>query len=201
MRRIFVPPLVLALACLVLAHPASAHDQAGVAGGLIGGFLHPLSGADHLIAMVAVGIWGAQLGAPALYVLPVTFPLVMSLGGVLGVMGVPLPAPEVMIALSAVILGLAVAARLRVPFAAAGAIVAIFAIFHGHAHGAELPSAADPMAYGVGFVVATGLLHLLGIAIGVLTRWPAGERAIRGLGAAIAALGCFFLLRSLDVLA
>jgi len=98
--------------------------------------------------------------------------------------------PEVVIALSALVLGAAVAARLRVPFGAAAVIVGAFAIFHGHAHGAELPSAANPLAYGVGFVVATGLLHLCGIALGTLSRWPAGERLTRGLGAAIAALGC-----------
>jgi urease accessory protein len=83
------------------------------------------------------------------------------------------------------------------PFGAAAVIVGVFAIFHGHAHGAELPSAANPLAYGVGFVVATGLLHLCGIAIGTLSRWPAGERLMRGLGAAIAALGCYFLAVSL----
>jgi urease accessory protein len=168
-----------------------------VAGGLASGVLHPLTGIDHLIAMVAVGIWGAQLGAPAIWVLPITFPLVMAFGGVLGVLQIPLPMPETVIALSALVLGAAVAARLRVPFAAAAVIVGVFAIFHGHAHGAELPSAANPLAYGVGFVAATGFLHLCGIAIGTLTRWPAGERLIRVLGGAIAALGCYFLALSL----
>src|SRR6195256_1158317 len=194
--RIF-PHLVIALAALALAQPVSAHEQAGVAGGLASGLLHPLTGIDHLIAMVAVGIWGAQLGAPAIWGLPITFPLVMAVGGVLGVLRIPLPMPEVVIALSALVLGAAVAARLRVPFGAAAVIVGVFAIFHGHAHGAELPSAANPLAYGVGFVVATGLLHLCGIAIGTLSRWPAGERLMRGLGAAIAALGCYFLAVSL----
>jgi urease accessory protein len=105
--------------------------------------------------------------------------------------------PEVFIALSALALGGVVAARLRPPFVAAAIIVGIFAIFHGHAHGVELPSAANPLAYGVGFVVATGLLHLCGIAIGTLTKWPIGERVIQGLGASIAALGCYFLATSL----
>ena len=186
---------------LALAQPAFAHEQAGVAGGLTSGVLHPLTGLDHLIAMVAVGIWGAQLGAPAIWVLPVTFPLVMAFGGILGVLGVPLPVPEAMIAVSALVLGAAVAARLRVPFAAAAAVVGVFAIFHGHAHGAELPSAANPLAYGVGFVVATGLLHLCGIAIGTLSRWPAGKRLIQGLGVAIAALGGYFLALSLGAVA
>ncbi len=194
--RIFLS-LVVAIAGLALAQPALAHEQLGVGGGLVRGLLHPLTGMDHLIAMVAVGIWGAQLGTPAIWVLPITFPLVMAFGGVLGVLRIPLPMPEVVIALSALVLGVAVATRLRLPFAAAAVVVAVFAVFHGHAHGAELPSAADPLAYGVGFVVATGLLHLCGIAIGTLTRWPAGERLIQGLGVVIAALGCYFLAQSL----
>jgi len=190
-----------AVAGLVLASPALAHEQAGVGGGLMSGLLHPLTGIDHLIAMVAVGIWGAQLGAPAIWVLPITFPLVMGLGGVLGVLRVPLPVPEVMVALSAFVLGIAVAMRLRLPFVSAAAIVAVFAVFHGHAHGSELPGSADPLAFGVGFVASTGLLHLCGIAIGRLTRWPAGERLIQGLGAGIALLGGYFLAQSLGAVA
>ncbi|CCE09495.1 conserved membrane hypothetical protein [Bradyrhizobium sp. STM 3843] len=189
--------LPLAAAAILLSQPALAHEQADVGGGLAAGLLHPLTGADHLIAMVAVGIWGAQLGAPAIWVLPITFPLVMAFGGVLGILHVPLPMPEVVIALSALVLGGAVALRLKLPFAAAAAIVAVFAIFHGHAHGAELPGSANPLAYGIGFVVATGLLHLCGIVIGTLTRWPAGERIVQGLGAIIALLGGYFLLHSL----
>ena len=144
--------------------------------------------------MVAVGLWGAQLGAPALWVLPITFPLVMAFGGVLGVLGIPLPVPEIVIALSALVLGSLVATRMRVPFAGAAAIVAVFAVFHGHAHGAELPRAANPLAYGVGFVLATGLLHLCGITIGTLTRFPRGQRLIQALGGSIAMLGGYFLL-------
>lgn len=196
-----LPLLSALIAVFSLAQPAFAHEQVGVSGGLISGLLHPLSGTDHLIAMVAVGIWGAQLGAPAIWVLPITFPLVMAFGGVLGVLRIPLPMPEVAVALSALVLGAAVASHLRVPFAVAAVVVGAFAIFHGHAHGAELPSAANPLAYGVGFVVATGLLHLCGIAIGTLSRWPAGEQLIRGLGAVIAALGCYFLALSLGGMA
>ena len=196
-----VPMILLALAAVTVAQPAFAHEQVAVGGGLTRGLLHPLTGMDHLIAMVAVGIWGAQLGAPAIWVLPITFPMVMALGGVLGVLQIPLPIPEVVIALSALVLGSAVAMRLRLPFAAAAVVVAVFAIFHGHAHGVELPSSANPLAYGVGFVVATGLLHLCGITIGTLTRWPVGERLIQGLGAVIAALGCYFLAQTLGAVA
>jgi urease accessory protein len=196
-----LPLLEVLVAVLVLSHPAWAHEQTGVLGGLAGGLFHPLTGVDHMIAMVAVGIWGAQLGAPAIWVLPITFPLVMAFGGVLGVLQIHLPMPEVVIALSALVLGAAVAAHLRVPFAVAAVVVGVFAIFHGHAHGTELPGAANPFAYGTGFVVATGLLHLCGIGIGALSHWPAGARAIQGLGVAIAALGFYFLARSLGLAA
>lgn len=197
MSRRCLTLLLGTLPFLTLAQPAFAHAAAGVTGGLVSGLLHPLTGMDHLIAMVAVGIWGAQLGAPAIWVLPITFPLVMAFGGVLGVLRIPLPMPETAIAISALVLGAAVAVRLRLPFAAAAVVVGVFAIFHGHAHGAELPNSANPLAYGAGFVAATGLLHLCGIAIGTLTRWRAGDQLVRVLGVAIAALGGYFLARSL----
>jgi urease accessory protein len=196
-RRVSSALLVLAAS----GHPALAHEQAGVGGGLVQGLLHPLTGIDHMIAMVAVGIWGAQLGAPAIWVLPITFPLVMAAGAVLGVLHVPLPMPELAIALSALALGCAVAICLRLPFAAAAAVIAVFAIFHGHAHGVELPSSANPLSYGVGFVVATGLLHLCGIMLGTLTQWPMGRRVIQGFGVIIAILGGYFLAQSLGVMA
>lgn len=186
-----------ALPLLLFGAPAFAHSGEGTAGGLLSGLLHPLTGPDHMLAMVAVGIWGAQLGMPAIWLLPVTFPLVMALGGVLGVLGVALPMPGVVIALSGVVLGAAVAARLRVPFLAAAVVVAVFAIFHGHAHGRALPGSPDPLAFGIGFVTATGLLHLCGIVIGLLVRWPVGERVVRGLGGAIAATALWLLVVSL----
>ncbi len=187
---------LLALAGLftLAAFPALAHSEAGMTGGLISGFLHPLTGADHVAAMVAVGIWGAFLGAPAIWLLPIVFPLVMTIGGALGVMGVPLPGVEIGIAGSAIILGLAVLLAARPPLWIAAAVVGVFAIFHGHAHGTELPEAADPIAYAVGFVVATGLLHLAGIAIGLLVRWPVGVKAVRATGGVIAVAGVAFLL-------
>lgn len=157
------------------------------------GFTHPIFGWDHVIAMVAVGIWGAFLGAPAIWVLPVVFPLVMALGGALGIAGVALPGVEIGIALSAVALGMMVAAALRPPLWVAGVIVGIFAIFHGHAHGTELPRAASPLAYSAGFVIATGLLHLSGIGLGGLVHWPAGKIAVRAVGGGIAAAGMYFL--------
>ncbi len=192
MKYFFVSLLFLLLLCT--SGPAAAHTEVGVAGGLLSGFFHPLIGLDHLVAMVAVGLWGAQLGAPGIWVLPICFPTVMAVGGLLGVAGVPLPLTELVIAASALVLGFAVAAALRVPFWAAAIVVGVFAVFHGYAHGLELPGAANPLAYGIGFVVATGMLHALGILIGVLTRWRTGARAVRVLGAAIAGLGGLFLI-------
>jgi urease accessory protein len=179
----------------VAAAPALAHtgEAAGVVGGFLSGFTHPIFGWDHVIAMVAVGMWGAFLGAPAIWVLPVVFPLVMAFGGALGVLGVPLPAVELGIAASAVVLGLLIAFAVRSPLWVAAIVVGAFAIFHGHAHGTELPSAASPVAYSVGFVIATGMLHLLGIAFGLLIGRPAGAMAVRTGGAAIAVAGLAFL--------
>jgi urease accessory protein len=194
-RRLTRPAAALLTAAMALvATPALAHTEAGVAGGLVSGFLHPLLGPDHVVAMVAVGLWGAFLGMPAMWVLPVVFPLVMAFGGVLGVLGVPLAGVEVGIALSAVTLGAMVAFAARPPLWVAAVLVGGFAICHGYAHGAELPGAANPLAYGLGFVVATGLLHLTGIAFGLLVRWPLGVRAVRAGGGLIACAGLYFLV-------
>lgn len=189
--------LVMLLGLLLLASaPAFAHvGQGDVAGGFLAGLEHPVSGLDHVIAMVAVGIWGAQLGAPAIWMLPVTFPIVMALGGVLGAMGIPVPGIEIGIALSGIALGTMVLFALRPPLWIAAAIVAIFAVFHGYAHGAELPDSANAVTYSIGFVVATGSLHLCGIVIGILNKWPAGQRVLRALGAAIALGGVYFLVQ------
>jgi urease accessory protein len=149
--------------------------------------------------MVAVGLWGAQLGPPALWLLPVTFPLVMALGGVLGIAGVPMPAVELGIALSAIALGAMVATAARPRLAAAALVVGIVAIFHGYAHGEELPSAAAPLAYSVGFVVATGCLHLIGIGLGAIVRWPAGATLVRAGGVAIGLAGLAFLIRAVGL--
>ncbi len=179
---------------LLLPSIASAHQETGTVGGLMSGFLHPLTGLDHIVAMVAVGLWGAYLGAPAMWLLPVVFPMVMAFGGALGILGVPLPGTETGIALSGVLLGLAVACAARPPLWVAGALVGVFAIFHGHAHGTELPHAANAFTYAVGFVTATGLLHLSGIAFGLLTRYPWGGWAVRVSGGVIACIGFGFLL-------
>ncbi|MGF6177321.1 HupE/UreJ family protein [Ensifer sp. 4252] len=192
-RLYSIAAATLTAASLLLSPPAFAHDAAGVAGGGASGFMHPLLGWDHIAAMVAVGIWGAFLGAPAIWVLPVVFPMVMAFGGALGIVGVPLPGVELGIALSAIVLGLMVALAARPPIWVAALFVGAFAIFHGHAHGTELPAAADGVAFAGGFVLATGLLHLSGIALGLLTKWDFGRLAIRALGGGIAAAGVAFL--------
>jgi len=185
--------LLFTCAMLSVSTLAYGHEGAGITGGFVSGFLHPFLGWDHVAAMVAVGLWGAFLGNPAIWILPVVFPLVMAFGGALGVMGVPIPSVETGIAVSAIVLGIMVAFALRPPLWLAAVIVGGFAIFHGHAHGTELPGAASPLAYSAGFVISTGLLHLSGIALGLLVRWPAGKIAVRACGAFISLAGVGFL--------
>ena len=171
-----VRALVPLLALLLLA-PATAwaHVQGGEAAGFWSGLQHPMAGWDHVLAMVAVGIWGAQLGPPAIWVLPVTFPMVMALGGMLGLIGFPLPGVEIGIAASAVVLGVMVLGEVKPPLWIAVVIVGVFAIFHGHAHGTELPPGSSGLYYSIGFVMATGTLHALGITIGFIHKWTAGR--------------------------
>lgn len=182
---------------MTVATAANAHEGAGGLGGFASGFMHPILGWDHVVAMVAVGLWGAFLGRPAIWILPVVFPLVMAFGGALGVMGIPIPAVETGIASSAIVLGIMVAMAARPPIWVAAVIVGAFAIFHGHAHGTELPHAANPLFYSLGFVIATGLLHLCGIAFGLIVRWPAGKIAVRAGGGLIALAGIGFLTGAL----
>lgn len=186
---------IASLTCVLLciSSVAYGHEGAGIAGGFVSGFAHPILGWDHVAAMVAVGLWGAFLGSPAIWILPVVFPLVMAFGGALGVMGIPIPSIETGIAVSAIVLGAMVAFAIRPPLWVAAILVGVFAIFHGHAHGTELPSAANPLAYSAGFVISTGMLHLSGIAFGLLVRWPAGKIAVRTFGVFISIAGVGFL--------
>ena len=172
---------------------AEAHIVAGQATGFISGVLHPISGVDHILAMVSVGVWGAQLGAPAIWILPVTFPIMMAFGGLLGFLGVSLPGGEIGIALSMVVLGGAVMLEARPPLYLVVAIVAFFAIFHGYAHGTELPQGESALLYSLGFVLATGFLHLVGITAGLIHRWGWGMKALRIAGTGVSLAGMFFL--------
>ncbi len=192
MRLDRITPAIAVILALT-ASSVAAHTGEGINTGFASGFWHPILGWDHVVAMVAVGLWGAFLGAPAIWILPIVFPLVMAVGGALGVAGVPLPAVETGIALSGVVLGLLVALAVKAPIWVAAVIVGAFAIFHGHAHGTELPDAFSAYGYAVGFVVGTGLLHLLGIGLGFATKLPYGQYAVRAAGAVIAAVGGAYL--------
>jgi urease accessory protein len=188
---------MVGLAALLWAQTAAAHLQQGGATGFLTGFQHPVSGLDHVLAMVAVGLWGAQLGAPAIWVLPVAFPLVMAMGGMLGLMGVPVPGIEFGIAVSAILLGAAVMFEVRAPLFATALLVGVFAIFHGYAHGTELPPGQSAVLYSMGFVIATGCLHALGIGIGAVHRWTWGQRLVRAAGGVVAVGGVLFLWKAL----
>jgi urease accessory protein len=174
---------------------AFAHEQAGAATGFLTGLGHPVSGFDHVMAMIAVGLWGAQLGAPAVFLLPIAFPMVMALGGALGLIGIPFPGIEIGIAISAVVLGALVLASAKPQLWVALVIVAFFAIFHGHAHGTELPPGHSGLLYSIGFVIATGLIHAFGISIGLVDRWRLGRAALRAAGALVSVTGLVFLWR------
>jgi urease accessory protein len=177
---------------------ASAHVGVGDAHGFAHGFSHPLGGLDHILAMVAVGVFAANLGGRAVWAVPLTFMALMAAGGALGLAGVAVPFVEIGIALSIVVLGLAVAIRRDWPVAAAMALVGVFAVFHGHAHGTEMPADVSGAAYAAGFLAATGLLHLIGIGVGfglarLSGRTEIGRRAVEVGGAAIAVAGAGIL--------
>lgn len=185
------------VAC-ALACPSAAFAHTGIGGtsGFVHGFAHPIGGLDHVLAMVLAGTLAWQLGGRTLYAVPASFVLLMAVGGGLGVAGIDVPLVETGIALSIVAFGVAVAAGVKAPTALAMAFVGLFAIFHGHAHGAEMPADASGLGYGLGFMLATALLHAAGIGAGFLLG-RAGERSggllVRASGAAAAAIGFAFL--------
>jgi urease accessory protein len=183
--------LALAAAAAALA-PSLAQAHAGLhMEGFGGGLLHPFSGLDHLLAMTAIGFWAATLGGRALWIVPAAFVGVMTIGAVFGVQGVPLPAVEQGIAFSVVALGLLIGFEVKIPVAAAALVVGLFAIFHGHAHGAEMPAMASPLGYGVGFVLATATLHAVGVGFGALRARLGGAFVSRLAGAALAMTGVY----------
>jgi urease accessory protein len=182
-----IPAAVLASLALM---PALAHAHPDhTAGGIANGFAHPMHGLDHILAMVAVGLWAAQLGARAKWGVPAAFASIMALGGALGMAGINLPFAEQGIAASVLILGVLIAAAVRLPLAASAGIVGVFALCHGHAHGLEMPQTAAGFAFGAGFVLATALLHASGIAAAVGLQRCAQNRWLRACGAAICAAG------------
>jgi urease accessory protein len=183
---------ILALATAIALAPTLAQAHTGLhTDGFVAGLVHPFSGFDHLLAMTAVGFWAATLGGPALWIVPAAFIGVMTLGAVLGVQGVPLPAVEQGIAASVIALGLLIAFEVKIPAAAAALVVGLFAIFHGHAHGAEMPEMASPLGYGLGFGLATATLHAIGLGFGALRARVGGALVSRLAGAAVAASGVY----------
>jgi urease accessory protein len=185
---------LLALASLspTLAH---AHYLPGGAHGFTSGFSHPLFGLDHVLAMVAVGLWAAQLGGRSRWLVPAAFVGLMTVGGALGMAGVPVPLVETGILTSVLVLGALIAAAVRLPAFAGMALVGLFAIFHGHAHGTEIPLAASGLTYALGFMLATATLHLCGIGLGTLAQKHMAAPTLRFAGAAIAVAGiCLWLV-------
>lgn len=181
---------------LVLPGPALAHEASSLPlGSFIGGLTHPVLGPDHFLAMVSVGILSAQIGGRAIWTVPATFVLVMALGGVLGMLEVPLSAVELGIAFSVLVLGIAIAADRRLPLVLAMCAVGFFAVFHGYAHGAEMPTVAEPVRYAAGFMCGTAALHVLGVIIGDVPRhYASGKLVLRLIGGGIAGIGSWFVL-------
>ena len=198
-RSIVRSASLASLALLTWFWPATAmaHVESGEAGGFLSGVSHPISGLDHVLAMVAVGLWGAQLGRPAVWLLPIAFPMMMAFGGMLGLIGVPVPGVEIGIAVSGVVLGAMVLGEVKAPLTAALIMVGVFAIFHGHAHGTELDEGQNAMLYSLGFVMSTGTLHAIGIGIGTVHKWNAGQVVLRVAGALVMIGGLFFLWSAL----
>jgi urease accessory protein len=189
--------LVRAVATAIAFVPTAALAHTGIGGhSFVHGFAHPLGGLDHVLAMVTVGVFAWQLGGRALWLLPATFVLVMAAGGALGVGGATLPLVEFAIAASVIVLGAIVALRIRTPAAIAMGIVGLFAVFHGHAHGSDMPLAASAVGYGAGFMLATAMLHGLGLAAGFVIGRVAhdyGRMVYRVAGSAVALAGVAIL--------
>jgi len=197
-RSVFLRTIVVVLGALL---PTFAHAHVGIgeASGFLHGLLHPASGLDHVLAMLAVGLWAAQTGGRSVMVVPLTFVGVMALGGALPMLGIGLPFVERGILLSVLLLGVLIAASVRLPLWLGSGMVGLFALWHGHAHGAEMPALASGIGYALGFLLATALLHAIGIVFGLgMQRLPvlslakgAREHVIRAAGASIALCGVY----------
>jgi len=185
----------LALAGALLPTAALAHTGIGAAGGFAHGFWHPIGGLDHVLAMVAVGAFAVRLGGRAVWLVPPAFVAMMAVGGFAGMEGIQLPFVETGVALSVVVLGLAVAFQWKLPVTAASALVGLFAIFHGHAHGSEMPVDASGLTYAAGFMLATASLHVAGVGLGLAVgRIGARSRlALQASGGAMALAGVALL--------
>jgi urease accessory protein len=181
----------LSLLFFLLPGIALAHTGAGQTTGFMHGFEHPIGGADHMLAMVAVGLWAAQIGGRALWVVPGTFVGVMVIGGILGFTGIPVPFVEEGILVSILILGILIVGAFKLPLVYSSMIVGLFAVFHGHAHGAEMPETLSAAWYAVGFALVTAMLHLAGMGLGILMQKTNLHTLNRFTGATIAASGIY----------
>ena len=190
-RSVLLRSILFVMAGALLPSFAYAHSGAGEPGGFMHGFMHPVSGPDHVCAMLAVGLWAAQTGGRSVWAVPLTFVSVMALGGTLPMLAIGLPYVELGIALSVLLLGLFIAATVRLPLWVSGSIVGLFALWHGQAHGAEMPALTDGLFYGVGFVLTTAMLHLAGVAAGQGMQRLARERVVRFAGVNIALCGMY----------
>jgi urease accessory protein len=185
---------LILLPFLLLPSLAQAHPNHGSATGMASGFGHPFSGLDHLCAMIAVGLWAAQRGGRALWAVPLAFVSVMTLGAMAGMGGLQVPFAEQGIVASVLILGLLIAGAVRLPLAASVILIGLFAMFHGYAHGAEMPATASGFTYGAGFVIATATLHLLGIGAGLSAQKLLTGKTVRYAGGAIAVCGVYLMI-------
>ncbi|MBI5659636.1 MAG: HupE/UreJ family protein [Nitrosomonadales bacterium] len=193
MKNYFARP-ILAVSCFFLPFTAQAHVGTGPTNGFVVGLAHPIGGPDHLLAMVAIGIWAAQMGQRSIWAVPLAFVSDMALGGMLGVSGIPIPFGESGIAVSVLALGILIIAAAKLPLAASVVIVGLFAVFHGYAHGAEMPLGASGTAYGLGFILSTVSLYLCGIGFGILMQRISMPWVVRAAGAPIALFGGYLCL-------
>jgi urease accessory protein len=183
--------ILLLLALLFSSTNIFAHPLPGSESGFLNGFFHPISGLDHILAMLAVGIWAVQMGGKAKWIIPITFVGIMSVGGILGMNSINLPFAEVGILVSVIVLGVLILAGVRLPVLVSSVLVGVFALCHGHAHGAELPAAASGVTYATGFALTTIVLHLSGIGFGAAVNKVANEKIVKFSGALIALMGLF----------
>jgi urease accessory protein len=187
------------VACAMMAvvfGPSTALAHVGVnpVHDLMHGLAHPITGFDHICAMIAVGLWAAQRGGRAIWLVPLTFVFVMSIGGFLGMSGVQLPFVEQGIVLSVIVMGVLIAAAVRLPLPVSMLIVGLFALVHGYAHGAETPASASGLSYALGFAAATAMLHAIGIGFGLLMQRSHSSQLVRLAGAAIAVCGIYLVI-------
>jgi len=187
----FIAPMLLLLS---LPNVVFAHTGIGSSSGFWNGVVHPITGLDHICAMVGVGLWAAQRGGRSLWLVPLAFIVVMAVGGLLGMLAISVPLVERGIIASVLIMGILIAAAVRLPLLLSVLIVGLFALFHGHAHGAEMPQTASGVLYGIGFLATTALLHMSGIAAGLLARQSASTWLLRYAGAAIVLCGLYLTL-------